>query len=326
MANVPLTERVLAVLPGPRWVWMIVWAAIPLGAIFLPDSYVATVGKEPFAVRALAGVAFCYGTFLTLWGVGKFTRDVATAEESLRDVGEDDHGEHAPVFRGLGSIVGPLALAAVFVVTTTIKTADLAGTDAALAWLPTTIATNVAATTGIWVFLAILLGLDRLGRQKLSLDRFPEDPSLGLSEVGRLAFGWFWVYAAAFALFLLPGRSDAFRLSLSIGLFVLGIGAFFASMLRLHRQLVAERTKHIEWARDLYVRAYEPVRFGSIEALERQAPALAAAEAIEKRAEEIQKWPFSERRMRQMLAIAGTMLTFGSTSIIVNFILSKLDF
>ena len=41
--------------------------------------------------------------------------------------------------------------------------------------------------------------------------------------------------------------------------FAFGVIVFFASLRRLHRQLVHERRKQIDWARDLYCRAYEPV-------------------------------------------------------------------
>ena len=36
-----------------------------------------------------------------------------------------------------------------------------------------------------------LLGLDRLGQERLSLDPFPQDTSLGLAPVGSLAFTGF---------------------------------------------------------------------------------------------------------------------------------------
>ena len=87
----------------------------------------------------------------------------------------------------------------------------------------------------MWVYVAILLGLNRLGRLKLSLDRFPQDPSLGLSQVGRVAVGAFWVYIVAWAISMLPGRSGNTRLVLSLTVFVFGVLVFFASLWRLHR-------------------------------------------------------------------------------------------
>ena len=320
----PLTERILRGMPGPRWAWILVWTAIPLAAVFLPHSYVATIGEDSFAMRALTGLSFAYVNLVALWGIGRFTRQIAEAEASLQQLEDDDGGPRGPIFRGLGSTIGPLALASVFVIVTTIQTADLAGTATALAWLPNTIATNVAATTGVWVYLAILLGLNRLGHLKLSLDRFPEDPSLGLSQVGKVAVGAFWVYVAAWVISLLPGRTGGPRLVMSLTVFISGVVVFFASLWRLHRKLVQERDKQIEWARALYARAYEPVRSGSLTALEERAAMLAAAEGVSERAEKIQRWPFSDTRLRQMLALAGTVTTFVTTGVITRFITDRL--
>jgi hypothetical protein len=321
----PLTERILGALPGPRWVWILLWAAIPLASVLLPNSYIATIGRESFTMRALTGLSFAYVNVLALWGVGKFTRDIVAAEASLSELEDDDERPSEPIFRGLGSTIGPLLLTATFVIATTIQTADLTDTTTALLWLPNTIATNLAGTTGVWVYLAILLGLNRLGHLRLSLDRFPEDPSLGLSQVGRVAVGAFWVYIAAWAISMLPGRTGTARLAMSLTVFTFGVIVFFASLWRLHRKLVQERDKQIEWARGLYARAYEPVRLGSLEALEKRAAMLTAADGIAERAEKIQRWPFSDTRLRQMLALAGTVLTFVTTGIITRVITEGLN-
>lgn len=321
--QVPLTEKILRALPGPRWAWMLVWAAVPLGAAFLPHAYVATIGDESFSMRALTGLSFAAVNLLALWGVAKFSRDTAEAEASLSELEEEDGEAREPVFRGLGSTMGPLALASTFVIVTTIQTADRVDVAAALMWLPNAIATNVAGTTGVWVYLAILLGLNRLGHLRLSLDRFPEDPSLGLSHVGHVAVGAFWLYIAVWAISLLPGRIGSARLIMSLSVFILGVLVFFASLWRLHRKLVREREKQIDWSRALYARAYERVRSGSLTALEGSAPMLVAADSISERAEKIQRWPFSDTRLRQMLALAGTVLTFVTTGVITRLITDR---
>ena len=41
----------------------------------------------------------------------------------------------------------------------------------------------------VWTYLALLLGLDRLGQERLSLDPFPQDTSLGLGAVSDPRFG-----------------------------------------------------------------------------------------------------------------------------------------
>jgi hypothetical protein len=52
---------------------------------------------------------------------------------------------------------------------------------------------------------------------------------------------------------------------------------------------------------------------------------LQAAEGIERRAEAIQRWPFEDTRLRQMAALAGTVLTFVATGIITRLVLLGFD-
>jgi hypothetical protein len=70
--------------------------------------------------------------------------------------------------------------------------------------------------------------------------------------------------------------------------------------------------------RQLYARAYEPIRSGSLAALGEQAQLLQAAEVIHRRAEAIQQWPFQQRRLAQMAGIVGSMVTFVITGIITR--------
>ena len=89
--------------------------------------------------------------------------------------------------------------------------------------------------------------------------------------------------------------------------------------------LVTARRHYLEWAGELYARAYEPVRFGSLEALGQQAQALEAAEVIHRRAEAIQQWPFQQRRLAQIAAIVGTVVTFVVTGVITRLIVVRFD-
>jgi hypothetical protein len=58
--TLPLTERLLSRLPGPRAAWVLAWAAIPVVAGLLPSAYLATVGTRPLPVRLLIGLVFAY--------------------------------------------------------------------------------------------------------------------------------------------------------------------------------------------------------------------------------------------------------------------------
>jgi hypothetical protein len=319
--TLPLTERLLGRLPGPRVAWVLGWAAVPVVAGLLPSAYVASVGARSLPVRLLAGLVFAYVVVLAFWAVGRFARESNLVERSVDQLAAGPEQVAGPVFRGMASTLGPLALTLVFVTVTVWRTAVVGDLWAALVWLPVAVLLNLPLMTAVWAYLALLLGLYRLGRRTLSLAAFPQDLSLGLGEVGRLAFTAFWIYAAGFAPVLVVNFTNPIGLLLILALFLLGVVVFFACLEGLHRQLLAARRHYLAWAGQLYARAYEPVRSGSLVALVEQAQALQAAEVIQRRAEAIQQWPFQQRRLAQMAGIVGSMVTFVITGIITRLVL-----
>jgi hypothetical protein len=82
-STLPLTERLLGRLPGPRVVWVLAWAAVPVVAGLLPSAYVASVGARPVSVRLLAGLVFAYVVVLAFWAVGRFTTESNLVERSV---------------------------------------------------------------------------------------------------------------------------------------------------------------------------------------------------------------------------------------------------
>jgi hypothetical protein len=323
-AMLPLTERILGRLPGPRGAWVLAWAAVPMAAGIAPGSYLATVGAESIAARLLTGVVFAYAVVLALWAVGRLTSQSTTVERSVEQLAARPEQAATPVFGPMASTRGPLALTLVFVAVTVWRTAVLRDLWAALLWLPVSLLVNLPLLTAVWVYLALLVGLNRLGRRTLSLTAFPEDLSLGLGEVGRLAFTAFGMYAAGFAPVLAISLASPVRLLLDLGLFLLGVLVFFGCLEGLHRQLVAARRHYLAWAGQLYAQAYEPIRSGSLGALGEQAQLLQAAEVIQRRAEAIQQWPFQQRRLAQIAGIVGTVVTFVLTGILTRLILVRL--
>lgn len=172
-ARLPLTECLLGRLPGPRVAWVLAWAAVPVAAGLLPGAYLATVGTKPLPVRLLIGLVFAYAVVLALWAVGRFTRERDTVQRSVDQLAAHPEQAATPVFAGMASTQGPLALTLVFVAVTTWRTAVLADPWAALLWLPVAVLLNLPLLTAVWVYLALLLGLDQLGRRTLSLTPFP---------------------------------------------------------------------------------------------------------------------------------------------------------
>jgi hypothetical protein len=109
-ARLPLTERLLGRLPGPRVAWVLAWAAIPVVAGLLPSAYLATVGVKPLPVKLLTGLVFAYAVVLAFWAVGRFTRERDTVQRSVDQLAAGPEQAATPVFRGMASTRGPLAL------------------------------------------------------------------------------------------------------------------------------------------------------------------------------------------------------------------------
>jgi hypothetical protein len=188
----------------------------------------------------------------------------------------------------------------------------------ALLNLPFALLSYFPLTTWFWNYLILMIGLNRLGKQHLNLETYSGDKSMGLKPVGALAFSGFRIFALIMGPILLVNL--AYTLALVVGLlfFAVGVVAFFLSLYRIHGQMILARKQEIAKAKKLYAEAYEPLRSTpSLELLGKQAPLLSAAEALEKRLEGIQTWPFSDAIFVRILAIATSVVT----AIIVKLIL-----
>jgi hypothetical protein len=326
--RLPITERLLARLPGPRVVWLLIWGAVPvLSSLALPSIW--EVSPAPgLSARLTSGVVYSYAVVLALWASRRFARDVEDAELVVDRLAEDSGEGTKPVFLGIDSTLGPLALLALTVGLAALVTAQVAeirdGLAAALS-APVPIIVNLPLATAVWLYAVLLLGLNRLGRRRLLLDTFPQDPSLGLNEVGRLAFTAFAIYAAGFVPVLAVNLSSPIGLVINLAMFLAGVVIFFMSLSGLHRQLAAARKRYSEQARVLYALAYEPVRSGSLDALRTQAQLLAAAEGIERHAEAIQRWPFDDKRLAFIKGIAASTVAIVLAGLVSRLILNSLD-
>src|SRR5215218_7162363 len=132
--RLPLTERILDRLPGPRVAWVLAWAAVPVAAGLAPGSYLATVGAEPIPARLLTGVVFAYAVVLAFWAVGRLTSGSSRVERSVEQLAARPEQAATPVFRGMASTRGPLVLTLVFVALTVWWTAVLGDLWTALLW------------------------------------------------------------------------------------------------------------------------------------------------------------------------------------------------
>jgi hypothetical protein len=96
---------------------------------------------------------------------------------------------------------------------------------------------------------------------------------------------------------------------IGLGVLASGLAAFFLSLVRLHRQMVAVKRDELANARRLYEEAYAPVRAeGTLAALDRQRQLLSAADGLESRARAIHEWPIDEGTVARVITIATSVV------------------
>ena len=309
-AAAPLTERILSRLPGPRIAWMIAWALVPwLNLAVVLASGATERGQTGIPVaEVLNRTAVSFAVLLSLRGAARITDELPAVQLVLAKVVEQRQPHVRQFFRGIDSTLVPLLLTAATVIVLPVDEALAGEPGAALIQSATWLVLGIPLWTAVWVYLMVQVGLNRLGRGRLRLEAYRGDRSLGLRPVGKLAFTGFWMLFGSVGPLVLTASSD--RPAVVVGSLVLiaGLALFFLSLRRLNRQMVALKQHELERALDLYRQAYEPVRNEpTLQMLQHQVGALSAAEALEKRAERIQQWPFDEATFAQVVTIATSV-------------------
>ena len=303
---VPLTERIFSRLPGSRWIWIAAWAAVPwLNAgvnLVLGTERTSAVWEQGTTLIVLNYAALSFATGFTAWASGRLARQL----ESLRLVPPLRTIEP---FRGMNSTYGPLVTAVAGVVVFGPLTLVEVGPAEALIRAVTWLIIGIPLWTYVWTYGSLLLGLNRLGRERLVPEAVHVDPGLGLQPLGRIAATGLWMLLIWLVPVLLTGLPDI--AGVIIGMLVLGgtLGVFFLSLVGLHRQMVEVKTRELAIARDLYEQAYTPVHEArTLEALESQRSLLGAADALEKRASAIHEWPFDEGTVTRVITITTSVV------------------
>jgi UDP-glucose 4-epimerase len=197
--------------------------------------------------------------------------------------------------RGMDSIAGPIALTLALAGINLILVALEYGWRLALLNYPAEFLIELPLLTFFWVYASLLIGLNRLGRQRLNLEPTPGDRALGLGPVGHLAFTGFWIFSLGFAPILIASATSTPTLVFNLAFFLIGFALFVLSLNRLHQQMAEAKRGHLVIARKLYADAYLPLLDKpTARTLKSQTPQLNAAEALEKRSAGIQEWPFDE--------------------------------
>lgn len=304
--GLPITDRVIAALPGSRLFWTIAWSLIVLVRPFAASAALLASGR-PSEIRSVLEVHVTHNlvlalvVLLALRGIHLLARDGTRA---LRAVGGSLGSPDRPI-RGIDNVVGPLVIAAVLVLAENASPMVPSSPVASLVDSVLVAALAVPVATWIWTYGAVLVSIDRLGRRSLPHEPFPADRGLGLLLIGSVPFNSFWLFAvAALANFVLVAN-DLIGYAIGLGLFLIVLAALVVSFWRLHTQMVSAKARYLAEARRLLSEASEPFgRDPSLDTLQAQAQRVAAAEAFEKRAEGILEWPIDERIVTRTVLIA----------------------
>jgi hypothetical protein len=321
-----LTTRILAALPGPKTLWAGVWVLLvvlqPLLLMYVVRLSGHPAGLEFFLVRLRPQLVLAYVLVLALWTPERVQKELDAAARAAARLAGGDTGvvDHPPLL-SLGGVRGPVVLTLVVTVIFTATLIEPYGLMVAAVMVPAAVILNLPLMTLFWIGLAVLTGLDRLGRLPLRLDQFPEDPSLGVRPIGRLAAVALWIFAAATVPGMLISIDSRIELIVNLLIFLVGVGLFFLSMARLHRQMAAAKQRYLTSARALYAEAFEPIKSSwTLSALAERAPLLSAAKALEDRALAIQEWPFDERTNSRIVILVSSV----SVAAISRFLLGVL--
>lgn len=326
-SGIPLTERILARLPGPRLGWALIWAGVqlvfflsaaasgvypPEGSFFTPENIIVV----PFL--------FAYAILVSLWGVKHLWSVVDRLWPVLAGMVPENRATDARwPFHLAGSAIGPLGIMSA--VLTTFMGPELLRNPTWVTILSVVIQffTQLPIATLLWLYCSILWGLNQLGGARLRLAPFEEDSSLGLGPFGALAATTFGVVALTFAPLMIGAAPDPHLRELVFDLTILAVVLvlLFSSVYRMHRRMVTEKAKHLTWAKRQYGKAF---RAATKSATPQMAPSVAAelqiAAEAERRAAAIQTWPFDVSALRTIGAIVSSVLA----AMIARLVLSRI--
>jgi len=295
----PLTERVLARLPGWRWPWMVAWSLLAGG------PYYVTQLANPHAPYPGDGfvVTATFGALMSLWGAGMLTRRLGALLPGLAELLPDERDPGA-IFGALGSRRWPLILT--FLSSVAFEGADFVTAPSLVTAVrvPLIFIGTLAGITAMWVVGALLVATYRIGARRLALRPFYLDPGLGLKALGRLAFAGFIILIAFLGPVMVATagdlRADIFMYISVFG----GVGLFFLSLSTLHAQAAAAKAERLAWARALYAGAIAPLESGAdADALATRSASLLAAAEIERKVLAIPEWPIDDWIWRTIVAI-----------------------
>ena len=164
----PVSERILARLPGPRVLWLVVWALVPwlnAGAnLLLETGQRSAVWEQSRALVILNYAALSFAIVMTVWGSERIARRLETLRTTTGNVLE---GNAREPFRELNSVAGPLVAAAATATAFAVSALVGDGWTPAILRGATWFILGIALWTFLWTYGSLQLGLNRLGRERL---------------------------------------------------------------------------------------------------------------------------------------------------------------
>jgi len=308
----PATERILRALGGDRTVWVLLWAALPLVSPLIFSTVARATGRSFGTAEFLDAFptqgGLAWASLVLLWGCGRLGEDAErTRDELVRSAPRQIPDR---LFAAVARRDGPILLTVV--VTGIIVANNWAsfGLLPPLASLPLFLAYMFPIMTFIWVFVAILTDINRLGELPVVLDRFPQDRTMGLGGVGSLASTGLGLLLVAAVPVLLAGSDEPVTLAVSLTLVLGVVSVYGLAMWRLHRQMAAAKQRYVATARRLYAEAYAPIRERpDVETLAASSGALSIAQSLDERATGLPTWPVDEGTARFVAVVITGVVT-----------------
>jgi hypothetical protein len=306
----PLTERLIAALPGSRVIWIVAWSLIVVARPFVAGAILVASGRAAEArtvieVHLPHNLVLAFVILLALSGTHLLARDGSRALRAIRATHPSQPASAEAPIRGMDYVLGPVVIAALAVLAEA-SSPMVPGSQVASAVDDVLfVALALPVGTWVWTYGALLVAIDRLGRRELVVEPFPIDRGLGLLPIGRVPFNGFWLFAVAALLNFVFVARDLVGYAIGLVVLLVVLVALVVSFWRLHVQMASAKTGYLAQARQLLADASEPFRRDpSVAALETQSNRVAAAVAFEKRAQDLLEWPVDERIVTRTVLIA----------------------
>ena len=323
--TLPITERILARLGRPKWLWVALWSLIPVVSPLVFSSAVGITERpiEPDAFIDLVATqaAISYACLVFLVGGGVLTKEIAVLRDRIPRIAPDVRPDE--LFRTAGSIRGPLVLTAICAAVVSGGGWARYGPLPPLASLPLLLI-YLLPDPDFHLAVPGDPGRDRPSGAPPSRPRlvparpYPWPRATRMGRIRRLGL----VLVAA-APVMLAASDEPVTLAISLTIVATAVGIFFLSMWRLHRQMAGAKVRFVGIAQGLYATAYEPLRSDqTATTLEAQASALAAAQALEERARNLLTWPIAQGTLRFIAVVVTGVVT----SLVVRGLFAALGF